>query len=89
MTLDVVERAAAAAPPGSSPEQAIDHAGHFGIVLDNEVIALPAIDFLENPDGIDGSNGAQISGALSIAESQELAAFLEIGPLPMKLVREP
>jgi preprotein translocase subunit SecD len=89
MTLDVVKRAAAEAPPGVSPERAIDHAGHFAIVLDDEVIALPAIDFLENPDGIDGSKGAQISGALSIAESQELAEFLEIGPLPVELVREP
>ena len=37
---------------------------HFAIVLDNELVSAPYINYQENPDGIDGSTGAQISGSL-------------------------
>ena len=39
----------------------------------------------ENPDGIDGRTGAQISGLFSIQEAQDLAKFLKIGALPIEL----
>ena len=56
------------------------------MVLDNEVKTRPLINFLENPDGIDGRNGAQISGGFqSIQEAQDLATFLQIGALPINL----
>src|SRR5262249_10175721 len=48
-----------------SPEQAAALSGHFAVVLDNEVKTRPIINFAENPDGIDGRNGAQISGGFS------------------------
>ncbi|HEY7256325.1 MAG TPA: protein translocase subunit SecD [Solirubrobacterales bacterium] len=60
--------------------------GRFAVVLDNEVKTRPLINFLDNPDGIDGRTGAQISGGFtSIQEAQDLATFLQIGALPINL----
>jgi SecD/SecF fusion protein len=60
--------------------------GHFAVVLDNEVKTRPIINFSENPDGIDGREGAQISGGFnSIGDAQELATILQIGALPINL----
>ena len=60
--------------------------GHFAVVLDNEVKSRPIINFAENPDGIDGREGAQISGGFnSIGDAQELATILQIGALPIDL----
>lgn len=57
----------------------------FAIVLDGQIVSRPIIDFDENPDGIDGRNGAQISGSFSVQEAQDLAEFLKIGALPVDL----
>jgi SecD/SecF fusion protein len=58
---------------------------HFAIRLDNELISTPYINFRENPDGIDGSSGAQISGGFTIQSAQDLARLLKIGALPLRL----
>src|SRR4051794_9414901 len=58
---------------------------HFAIRLDNELISTPYINFRENPDGIDGQNGAQISGGFTIQSAQDLAKLLKIGALPLRL----
>jgi SecD/SecF fusion protein len=58
---------------------------HFAIVLDDELISKPYINFRENPDGIDGANGAQISGGFTIETAQDLAQLLKIGALPLRL----
>jgi len=58
---------------------------HFAIVLDDELVSAPFINYVENPDGIDGSTGAQISGSFTIPEAQDLARILEIGALPIRL----
>ena len=63
----------------------INTSQHFAIVLDNELISAPYINFHENPDGIDGSTGAQISGWFTIDSAQDLAKILEIGALPIRL----
>ena len=69
-----------------SAEEAEALSGHFAVVLDNEVKTRPIINFAENPDGIDGRNGAQISGGFSTSsEAQELATTLQIGALPINL----
>jgi SecD/SecF fusion protein len=60
-------------------------ANHFAIVLDNKLISVPRIDPRENPDGIDGSNGSQISGGFTIKSAQRLANLLKTGALPIKL----
>ena len=39
----------------------------------------------ENPDGIDGSNGARSPGGFTIQSAQDLAKMLKIGALPIKL----
>ena len=60
--------------------------GHFAVVLDNEVKTRPIINFSQNPDGIDGRTGAQISGGFtSPQEAQDLATILQIGALPINL----
>ncbi|MBJ7342180.1 MAG: protein translocase subunit SecD [Solirubrobacteraceae bacterium] len=58
---------------------------HFAIVLDGKLISAPYIDFQQNPDGIDGSNGSEISGGFTIKTAQELANLLKTGALPIKL----
>ena len=83
VTRDIAQRGAANYLPtsGAAPDAA---SGHFAIVLDNESVSRPIINFQENPDGIDGRNGAQISG-LSQEEGQNLAKLLKIGALPINL----
>ena len=67
-------------------ETAEQLSGRFAVVLDSEVKTRPLINFAENPDGIDGRTGAQISGGFtSIQEAQDLATFLQIGALPINL----
>ena len=67
---------------GGSPQAAFQH---FAIVLDNEIISAPYINFNENPDGIDGATGSQISGGFKIKEAQNLANLLKTGALPLEL----
>ena len=67
---------------GTTPQ---DAAQHFAIVLDDELISVPFIDFVENPSGIDAANGSQIEGGFTIESAQELANFLKTGALPVQL----
>ncbi len=67
-------------------EEAEALSGRFAVVLDNEVKTRPIINFQENPDGIDGREGAQISGGFNdVNEAQDLATTLQIGALPINL----
>jgi SecD/SecF fusion protein len=68
--------------PGQSPDTANQH---FAIVLDDELVSTPQIDFRKLPDGIDGRNGAQIEGGFTIKSAQALANVLKTGALPLKL----
>src|SRR3954464_14452823 len=67
---------------GGNPEST---AQHFAIALDNELVSSPLINWRDNSDGIDGANGAQISGSFTIQSAQDLAKILKIGALPLKL----
>jgi SecD/SecF fusion protein len=58
---------------------------NFAIVLDREIQSFPQIDFNENPDGIPGDNGAQITGLDDLGEAKDLALVLQTGALPVKL----
>jgi preprotein translocase subunit SecD len=78
----VTRRGADLATPGAP---AIANAQHFAIVVDGRVTALPYINHEENPDGIDGASGAQISGDFTLQEARELTAVLDSGALPGKL----
>jgi SecD/SecF fusion protein len=86
VTRQIAQRGQAQAIGPVSNEQAAELSGHFAVVLDNEVKTRPIINFAENPDGIDGRQGAQISGGFNdIGEAQELATTLQIGALPINL----
>ena len=85
VTREIAERGLNTAPPGTSPQQAADFSDHFAVVLDDEVVSRPIINFAENPQGIDGRTGAQIEGNFTIQEAQDLAQFLKIGALPIEL----
>src|SRR5215217_4042845 len=67
---------------GSSPE---DFFQRFAITLDNQIVSLATIDYQENPEGIDGRNGASIQNIGSIQDAQDLAENLRIGALPIDL----
>jgi SecD/SecF fusion protein len=58
----------------------------FAIVLDREIRSAPTIDYNENPGGIPGNNGAQITGIGSINEAKDLALVLQTGALPVNYV---
>jgi SecD/SecF fusion protein len=57
---------------------------HFAIVLDSEIQSTPYIDFRQNPNGISGGTGAQITGIGSIKEAKDLALVLQTGALPVE-----
>jgi SecD/SecF fusion protein len=86
VTRQIAQRGAASAIPGT---EASAYSGHFAVILDNEVQSRPIINFQENPDGIDGRQGAQISGGFNgehgLQTAQELATTLQIGALPINL----
>ncbi len=56
---------------------------HFAIVLDREIKSWPSIDWEQYPNGISGSNGAQITGIGDINEAKNLALVLQTGALPV------
>jgi SecD/SecF fusion protein len=86
VTRQIAQRGQAQAIGPVSNEEAGNLSGHFAVVLDNEVKTRPIINFAENPDGIDGRQGAQISGGFNdIGEAQDLATTLQIGALPINL----
>jgi len=86
VTRQIAQRGQARAIGPASGEQAEQLSGRFAVVLDNQVKTRPLINFAENPDGIDGRTGAQISGGFtSPREAQDIATFLQIGSLPINL----
>ena len=82
VTKEIAERGQRNALPGTDASSA---AQHFAIVLDDELISTPFIDFVQNPNGIDAANGSQIEGGFTIESAQELANLLKTGALPVKL----
>jgi SecD/SecF fusion protein len=58
----------------------------FAIVLDREIRSAPTIDFNQNPNGIPGNNGAQITGIGKQSEATDLALVLQTGALPVNYV---
>jgi SecD/SecF fusion protein len=86
VTRTIAQRGQATAIGPVDSKTAEQSSGHFAVVLDNEVKTRPIINFAENPDGIDGRTGAQISGGFSsVQEAQDLATILQIGALPINL----
>jgi SecD/SecF fusion protein len=83
ITATVAQRGADNANPLNPDPTA--NSQHFAIALDNSLVSIPFINYRENPDGIDGSTGAQISGGFTITTAQDLAKVLKTGALPLRL----
>ena len=58
---------------------------HFAVALDTQLITVPSIDYKTYPDGIPGTNGADITGGFTIQTAQDLATQLRLGALPINL----
>jgi SecD/SecF fusion protein len=88
VTKAIAQRGLQNAPPGVSgnPQLADQFSGHFAIVLDQQIKSRPIVNFVQNPNGIDGRNGAEING-LKPQESNDLAQILQIGALPVDLTQ--
>ncbi len=82
VTKEIAHRGQEAQLPGVSKEAAQQH---FAVVLDNQLITTPSIDYTKYPEGIDASSGSEISGGFTITSAQELANELQSGALPIKL----
>jgi SecD/SecF fusion protein len=82
VTRRIAQRGVTQQVPGQPAQSAFQH---FAIVLDRDTVSRPYIDFNQNPDGIDGRTGAQISGGFTIQSAQDLAKSLQFGALPIRL----
>jgi SecD/SecF fusion protein len=83
VTKEIAHRGQEAQLPGVGKEAALQH---FAIVLDGQLITTPSIDYTRYPEGIDASNGSEITGGFTITSAQNLANELQSGALPIKLV---
>ena len=86
VTKAIAQRGLQNAPPGvaGNSQVADQYSGHFAVVLDQQIKSRPIVNFVDNPNGIDGRTGAEING-LGLQESQDLAQILQIGALPITL----
>ena len=82
VTREIAQRGQQSQLPGVSKQAAVQH---FAVVLDNQVITAPFIDYTANPEGIEASTGSQISGGFTLTSAQNLADELQSGALPIKL----
>jgi SecD/SecF fusion protein len=69
--------------PGATDRQQFFQ--HFAITLDNQIVSLATIDFVQNPEGIDGRTGAEIENVGDFNDANDLAESLRIGALPIEL----
>ncbi len=82
VTREIAERGQNAQLPGITKANAEQH---FAIVLDEQVITAPQVDYTQYPTGIDASNGSEITGGFTLTSAQNLADELQSGALPIKL----
>jgi SecD/SecF fusion protein len=82
VTKEIAKRGENAQLPGVTKNEALQH---FAIVLDEQVITAPSIDYTVYPNGIDASNGSEITGGFTLTSAQNLADELQSGALPIKL----
>jgi SecD/SecF fusion protein len=82
VTKEIAHRGQEAQLPGVTKEAAQQH---FAVALDGQLITAPSIDYTRYPEGIDSSQGSEISGGFTVTSAQELAEELQSGALPIKL----
>ncbi len=81
-TREIAQRGMNAQLPGVSKARALQH---YAVVLDEQVIAAPPIDYTQYPEGIDAAHGSQITGHFTLTSTRKLADELQSGSLPIKL----
>ena len=79
VTATIARRGAAVSSLGNTLNQ------HFAIAVDNQLITVPYVDYKQYPDGISGSDGADITANFTKRSAQDLAILLRYGPLPVPL----
>jgi SecD/SecF fusion protein len=82
LTKAIAHRGQESQLPGVPKEAALQH---FAVALDGQLITVPSVDYTVYPEGIDATNGSEISGGFNITSAQELASELQSGALPLKL----
>jgi SecD/SecF fusion protein len=82
LTREIAQRGQDAQLPGVPKARALQH---YAVVLDEQVITAPAIDFTQYPEGLDAAHGSQITGSFTLASARNLAYELQSGSLPIKL----
>jgi SecD/SecF fusion protein len=68
--------------PGVSRARALQH---YAVVLDEQVISAPSVDYTRYPEGIYATHGSQITGSFTLTFARTLADELRWGSLPIKL----
>jgi SecD/SecF fusion protein len=58
---------------------------HFAVALDTQLMTVPSIDFKVYPTGIQGNNGAEITGGFTNASARRVATELRLGALLVNL----
>jgi SecD/SecF fusion protein len=81
-TREIAQRGMNAQLPGVAKARALQH---YAVVLDEQVIAAPAIDYTQYPEGINATHGSQITGSFTLTSARTLADELQSGSLPIKL----
>jgi SecD/SecF fusion protein len=82
LTREIAHRGMNAQLPGVPKARAPQH---FAVVLDEQVITAPSIDYTQYPEGIDATHGSQITGSFTLTSARKLADELQSGSLPIKL----
>lgn len=81
-TREIAQRGMNAQLPGVPKARALQH---FAVVLDEQVITAPPIDYTQYPEGIDAARGSQITGSFTLSAARKLADELRSGSLQIKL----
>jgi preprotein translocase subunit SecD len=84
LTRELARRGSTLATAGSGVEATWQH---LAIAIDDQIVAVPFIDWRQAPDGIDGA-GALIQGDLTPQTARRFAAIVDTGPLPSALLPE-
>lgn len=58
---------------------------HFAVALDNQLIEVPQIDYMQYPDGVSGQGGANLDAVFTRSSARALVKALRLGALPVRL----
>jgi preprotein translocase subunit SecD len=58
---------------------------HIAVVVDQQLLTVPSIDYKVYPNGVIGGGGADIIGGFTVQSARDLATELRLGALPVNL----